>query len=629
MAPSVKRSSTARPAKSSGGERAPDPQEEDERPKATTGARLFLPPALILIVCVTLSAGVHLPVYGALGALATLWDSDITPPPARPVEVTFLGPPTDTEVPEPAEAPVTPSEATEAVSTPSPNEPATPRERRSRPEERVARRETPPEPEPEPEPEAEPEPERVTVELPEPPREDRRSVVQDSENPEVEAPDDARFLAEENRDVEEETVAEVTSTVTDDADPTTSTEEPTEPSEAMGDGAEEIVADARDVEGSDERHITPDEARMRPPEVEADPSHSPTPTTGSGSDESGHDRTAEAGTPARGDDGGASAREGGLTPTREVMVSDGFGSYMVRVPDVGEGSGGGASAGARRDGSGAGERGGGTRVGRAGREGGGHDRAGERSGRSMGLSWSDFEAVYGEEELEREREARLEERRSRSRGASREREWAAFRAAMENYVPEVRPGNQTALDSAASPFAAFLNQMHVRIHRHFADGYIASLGPDAPEGQNDPSLLTTLEVALNHDGTISRVGIVRSSGNTMFDFAAFNSVYRAQPFPEPPDIILSGDGHAWLRWTFERGPRHCGTWNAEPFILDNGRAPGDPLIDDGPDEGAEEHGRLEMPGVPDERAPTPAPTGAPLRHATLSPTSLRRDELPV
>jgi len=547
---------------------------------------------------VLFSASVHLPMYGALGALASYWDDHVTAPPARTVEVTFHAASEAAVTQEvPDDEPV--ADATEPESEVSERAPAPERERRAT-REREEAHATPPPPAPEPAPEPEPEAapaEVATVELPPPPEEERRAVIQDSEHPEVEAPDDARFLAEENNDVEEETVAEITSTVSDDAEPTTSSEEATPASEAEGDAEEELIAEMRDVDGSDARQVTPDEARDRPPEARPNPSESPTPTEGGATDESGTDRTAAAGRPSRSDEGGASAREGGLTRTHEVLVSDGFGSYVVRVPDVGEGSGGGASGGARRDGPGSGDHGGGARAGRAGREGGGRERSGARGGRSLGLSYSDFEAVYGEEELEREREARLEERRSHHRGRGRAVEWAAFRAAMENYISEVRPGNQTALDAAASPFAVFINQMHVRIHHNFADGYIASLGPDAPEGQNDPALATTVEFAVNSDGTLYRVGIVRTSGNTMFDFGAFNSVYRAQPFPTPPDVILSADGRAWIHWTFERNPRHCGTWNAQPFILENATSPGTaPHIDTLPGAPApdgEEHGALD------------------------------------
>jgi hypothetical protein len=143
-------------------------------------------------------------------------------------------------------------------------------------------------------------------------------------------------------------------------------------------------------------------------------------------------------------------------------------------------------------------------------------------------------------------------------------------------VHEVRSGNQTALNAAASPFATFLSDMHRRIHREFGDRFLGGLGPGSPEGLNDPSLATTLEIAVNPDGSVHRVGVVATSGNILFDFGAFNSVMRAQPFPRPPGIILSGDGRAWLHWRFDRGPRACGTWNARPFMLNNA-----PLVDRG------------------------------------------------
>jgi TonB family protein len=141
---------------------------------------------------------------------------------------------------------------------------------------------------------------------------------------------------------------------------------------------------------------------------------------------------------------------------------------------------------------------------------------------------------------------------------------------MENYIAEVRPGNQTALNAAASPFARFLHDMHVRIHQQYVEHYLASLSLDPSDPLNDMNMHATLEISVNPDGSVDRVGIIETSGQTLFDLGAFTAVYRAQPFPRPPSIILSGDGHAWLHWRFDRGPRQCGTWNAEPFLLENG-----------------------------------------------------------
>jgi hypothetical protein len=87
----------------------------------------------------------------------------------------------------------------------------------------------------------------------------------------------------------------------------------------------------------------------------------------------------------------------------------------------------------------------------------------------------------------------------------------------------------------------------------------------------DPTLVTKLEIVLNRDGSVYRVGIVHSSGLLPFDFGAFNSVLRGQPYPPAPSEILSGDGRVYFHWGFYRNERQCGTFNAEPYILPNPR----------------------------------------------------------
>jgi TonB family protein len=84
---------------------------------------------------------------------------------------------------------------------------------------------------------------------------------------------------------------------------------------------------------------------------------------------------------------------------------------------------------------------------------------------------------------------------------------------------------------------------------------------------NDPTLMTKLEIILNRDGTVDRIGVVKPSGFLAFDYGAYNSVMRAQPYPEAPTSILSGDGKVYVHWGFYRGGRQCGTFNAEPYIL--------------------------------------------------------------
>ncbi|MFO0680710.1 MAG: TonB C-terminal domain-containing protein [Sandaracinus sp.] len=555
-------------------------------PPPSPSSRIVIPSAAVLVGALVFSLGAHMQAYVGLGELrALLASSAHDAQPSSEIEFVLTDPP---ESPTPVDAELAPTEEPTADAEEPPPEH---RERRrpERPHPRAPTPQAPPPTPPEPQPEAQqpaPPATEVTPPAPQtpPPLEQRASVVQQSDNPDQPPPPDAQYLAEQNRTVEEETMAQITSRNGEANDPHTGPPEDAVPAETTGDSSEHVVAESRDSEGSDERLPTPEEEdRIDPRDATDDPSRSPRPQVASGTDASSEAESmqVEHGTPSTGDEGGVRALGG--QPTTEVLVSDGFGSYTVRVPVPGpSGDGGGDAGGHHREGPGRGIAGLGPHSGHVGREGGSPLERGssEREGPQLGVSYAALEAVYGEEQLERERHARLERRRSHARGSASQEIWDSFRAASENYIAGVRPGNQTALNAAASPFARFLHDMHIRIHAHFVDRFIASLPLDATDPRNDMNLHATLEIAVNPDGTIFQVGIVETSGQTLFDLGAFTAVYRAQPFPRPPSIILSGDGHAWLHWRFDRGPRQCGTWNAEPFLLDNGDLPPEASTDE-------------------------------------------------
>jgi TonB family protein len=193
---------------------------------------------------------------------------------------------------------------------------------------------------------------------------------------------------------------------------------------------------------------------------------------------------------------------------------------------------------------------------------------------NLRVSWRTFENTFGAKELAQDRMPREVKRR----GAGREKRWEEFRAAIENYVVGVKPGNQTALNAAADPFAAYLAAFHRNLHMEFAHQFLESLPAVGDLG--DPNLVTKVEIVVNPDGTLDRVGVVKSSGNLMYDFGAFNAVQRGSPYPAPPEKIRSPDGRVYMRWALHRNESQCGTWNAEPYILKNPpRSPNDPKPD--------------------------------------------------
>ncbi|MBW2732998.1 MAG: TonB family protein [Deltaproteobacteria bacterium] len=148
------------------------------------------------------------------------------------------------------------------------------------------------------------------------------------------------------------------------------------------------------------------------------------------------------------------------------------------------------------------------------------------------------------------------------------RKWRPMRAALENFVPEVRPGNQTALNTRANPFAKYIARMHRRIHPLWGWGFLVDLDKKGDANPlNQMKLRVTMEIAVNPNGSLARVIIVRPSGELTFDVAALNTVFTAGPYPRTPKAIRSANKKVYLHWTFHRNHRQCGTFNVDPYIL--------------------------------------------------------------
>jgi len=198
---------------------------------------------------------------------------------------------------------------------------------------------------------------------------------------------------------------------------------------------------------------------------------------------------------------------------------------------------------------------------------------------NLNLSQKGVVAIVGSDQLRKEREADGERRKSEHRGSWTASNFERWRNAIENYVSSVKPGNQTALNTAAVPFASYLNTIHNRIHPIFADSFLGSLD-NLPNNHplNDPKLITRLEIVVSpKEGRIVKMGVVKTSGITAFDIAALDSVHRAQPFGPAPGAIVSPDGNVYLHWEFHRDEVFaCSTMHARPFLLNTPAKSPDP-----------------------------------------------------
>jgi len=329
--------------------------------------------------------------------------------------------------------------------------------------------------------------------------------VKDDKHVKDKAPDDAKLLSDKNRDVEQETHATQTNLDKEsEGHEVASRENDDRESTEIG-GPEDKIRQLEETKATTDKHIKE-------------------------TDHSGKDATAKG---AIKGEGGEAGDEGTGQKDPGVLAMRGIGG-RGKITDNG------------KDGKKIGKRG--------------------APGINTPLSFQDYERIMGKERIDEERQVAA--RKMSSKKGRWERKLDAVKSSLENFTPDIRPGNQTALKTRASPYALYLARMHRRIHELWGFGFLQELdskGADYP--LNDQKLFTNLEISVNPDGTLHKVMIAKTSGKTEFDVAAVDAVISSGPYDATPEAIRSVDGRIYLRWGFYRNGRQCSTSNAEPYIL--------------------------------------------------------------
>ncbi len=231
------------------------------------------------------------------------------------------------------------------------------------------------------------------------------------------------------------------------------------------------------------------------------------------------------------------------------------------------------------------------------------------------MDLDDYERIVGNDQAEKERT--LARAKMSAKKGRWERKLTAIKSSLENFTPDVRHGNQTALKTRAHPFAVYVARMHRRIHELWGFGFLEDLdGKSSGHPLNNFELVSVIEISVNPDGTVYKTTIAKTSGKLEFDVAALDTVLSAAPYEAPPEQIRSVDGRVYLRWGFYRNWRQCGTFNVEPYILTDIPGGAQP-IDDGaalanarPKRGGGGGGDKPITPTPargNDPAPTPAP----------------------
>jgi len=388
-----------------------------------------------------------------------------------------------------------------------------------------------------------------------------RQVVEDEKQPDN---PNANFIADKANHVLQETQARLTSNDQNDAKPTPGGEH-SSPDQSPGDADHSRVMQSEDKPG--EKDHAPSEkpasdaeklALLRPPAAEPMHQRSPEPARDQTGARTGADRSQTSAPAQEGQKAQAESKQSEASP--EVVNSE---NGRFTVPGPRQAMVDQAEAKARK------ARPLPKRHNRGDALFGFGSTGTTANGINLNLMPRTAVAAIGSDQLARERQIDGERRRSAHVGSWHPMDPSRWRSAIENYVPSVQLGNQTALNTAASAFGSYLSMIHNRIHPIFADSFLGSLD-NLPAGHpmNNKDLSTEVEIVLDQEsGNVVRMGVTKFSGITAFDIAALDSVKRAAPFGAPPQAIVSPDGKVYLHWEFHRNEYACSTLNARPFML--------------------------------------------------------------
>lgn len=394
---------------------------------------------------------------------------------------------------------------------------------------------------------------------PPPMQPDKRIAVKQHVKPDQQDNPNAKFIGDEANKVDKETVATQTSHDQDDKNPTPGGNH-AGPKDREGDSQKTKIADSEDTPG--EKNKAPGDKGT---EFDVQPAPKPAPKVA---------MVEPKPQPASGAPGGDGKPL--QSPSAAQKPSpDAPGGASQPTPEVAQGEKGWTFDPTRPGGSGAGNQGGmgsSNKPSSSGMKGLalGLGAKAPPGAINLNMNQGTVVAAVGADQLRRERVADGERRKSEHRGSYQASNFEKWRSAIENYVTTVKPGNQTALNTARVPFATYLNTIHNRIHPIFAESFLGSLdGLPSSHPLSNPRLVTHLEIVVGpKDGQIVKMGVVKASGVTAFDVAALDSVKRASPFGPAPSAIVSTDGNVYLHWEFHRDEVFaCTTMNARPFLL--------------------------------------------------------------
>ena len=122
----------------------------------------------------------------------------------------------------------------------------------------------------------------------------------------------------------------------------------------------------------------------------------------------------------------------------------------------------------------------------------------------------------------------------------------------DDYLPNVKSGAQTSLNTREFQFYSYFERIKERLRMHWEPQLQRRVNILYARGEELPpaDLLTKLDIILTKEGELTKILVLRRSGFSEIDEAAIKAFELAAPFPNPPSGMIENNGSVQLSWSF-------------------------------------------------------------------------------
>jgi len=152
-----------------------------------------------------------------------------------------------------------------------------------------------------------------------------------------------------------------------------------------------------------------------------------------------------------------------------------------------------------------------------------------------------------------------------------------------DYLPGVKPGDQTLLNTAEFVYYSFYRRVEEGIV-YLWNNYVAEFidtHPDVRANLGKRDYITEVEAVMKPEGDhadLVRTYVVSSSGVVGLDDIPGRAFAEASPFENPPDGMIEADGYIRMRWRFVVSVVQQIKYEAQPYYYNNDGRP-DPALE--------------------------------------------------